>query len=229
VRTLVNPEKHTVFPIFAASAEHWWHDQSLYERYDDLDDYFRYPPVFAVCVTPFSRLGHTLGGILWTWLSLAVYAAGLWRFARDVVPSAWSPARTAVFLALGALGALRGLWNSQSNALVISLLLLATSALVRRRWWGAAFLLAGSVWIKLTPLAPALLLCALWPRPLLGRFALALVPGLLLPFLTRPPEVVADHYREWATHLVSSSQERWPGFRDAWTAWLAVRQQATLA
>ena len=59
------------------------------------------------------------------------------------------------FLALGALGALRGLWNGQSNALAVGLLLLAAACLARRQGWGAACLLAGADWLKLTPLALA--------------------------------------------------------------------------
>src|SRR5262249_43526166 len=161
----------------AASATHWWNDHPLYARYTHLDDYFRYPPVFAIAVTPVSILGLTAGGILWTWLSLAVYAAGLWRFARDVVPTVWTPPCLAAFFILGAFGARRGLWNAQSNALVVGLLLLAVSAMMNRRWWGAAWFLGGSVLFKLTPLAPALLLCALWPRRLIGRFVFVLLIG----------------------------------------------------
>ncbi len=85
-------------------------------------------------------------------------------------------------------------------------------------------MLAGSVLVKLTPLAPALLLCALQPRRLSGRFALFLLAGLLVPFLTRPPGIVFDHYREWAYHLTATGAERWPGFRDAWTVWLVLRE-----
>jgi hypothetical protein len=222
IRTFLRPESHTVFPLFAASAVHWWNDQPLYVRYESLD-YFRYPPLFAVAVTPFRVPGLVTGGILWTWFGMAVFAAGLYRFARDVLPREWSRERTALFLALGALGGLRGFWNAQSNALVVGMLLLAASAVVRRRWWTGAFLLAGSVWIKLTPLAPALLLCSLWPRRLAGRFAVGLAVGFLLPFLTRPPETVLGHYREWAEHLRHSGSERWPGFRDAWTVWVVLR------
>src|SRR5947207_26150 len=88
VRTLLRPDSHTVFPIFAASSGHWWSDQSLYDRYPPLD-HFRYPPLFAVLVTPFAALGLRAGGVLWSWVSLAIYAAGLWRFAREVVPAPW--------------------------------------------------------------------------------------------------------------------------------------------
>jgi hypothetical protein len=246
VRTLVSPERHTVFPIFAASATHWWADAPLYVSYSPLDT-FRYPPIFAVAVTPVAALGLRAGGVCWVWAGLAVYLHGLWCFARDVAPGRWTCPRQAAFLTLGLLGALRGLWNAQSNALAVGLLLLAASALARAlslggppeggetdadrrrqrgRWWRAAALLAAAVCLKLTPLAPALLLCALWPRRLAGRFVVALAAGFLGPLLTRPPAVVAGHYAAWLGHLVQSSGERWLGFRDGWTFWLAVRHLA---
>jgi hypothetical protein len=234
VRTLVRPNSHTVFPIFAASAEHWWDDQPLYQVYPALDR-FRYPPLFAVLVTPFAVLGLSLGGILWSWSGMAVYAAGLCAFVRDVIPSAWTRRRMAVFLMLSALGALRGLWNAQSNALVVGLLLQGTAAVARavrdgRRgsecggtWWLAAFLLAAAVCLKLTPLAPVLLLTALWPRRLAGRLVAAMTVLVLLPFVSRPPLIVLEHYREWLDHLLETGGSRWLGFRDGWTVWLVLR------
>ncbi len=159
VRTVVVPDQHTIFPVLAGSSAHWWADRPLYADYAPLD-FFRYPPAFAVAFTPMALLGSRAGGVLWELIGIGVFVLGLWRFLRDVAPSAWTPARQAAFLALGALGALRGLWNAQSNALAVGLLLLAAAALVRRRWWTAAAALAGSVLVKLTPLAPALLLCA---------------------------------------------------------------------
>ena len=229
VRTLIRPDSHTVFPIFASAVGHYWSDQPLYDRDAVLDD-FRYPPTFAVAVTPLGLLGLRAGGILWSWLGLAVYGAGLWRFGRDVLPEAegkWSRSRTAALLVLGLLGALRGLWNAQSNALVMGLVLLAAAALVRRRWWSAALLLGGAVWIKLTPLALALLFVALWPRRLALRLGVVLIVLALPPFVTRPPGLVLSHYADWAGHLAQSGPERWPGFRDAWTVWAAARHMAS--
>lgn len=231
VRTLVRPNSHTVFPVFAASAEHWWDDQSLYELYPSLDS-FRYPPVFALFVTPLSFLGLSIGGILWSWLSIVVFVAGLWCYARDVIPSAWTRQRTALYLMLGGFGALRGLWNCQSNALIVGILLLGVAALARavargdgegRSWWLAALLLALPVCLKLTPLAPVLLLAVLWPKRLAGRLFLVTLGLLLLPFLTRPPSVVLEQYGEWFEHLQESGSHRWIGFRDAWTIWIVLR------
>jgi hypothetical protein len=234
IRTLVRPDKHTVFPIFAASAEHWWNNCSLYELYPGLDR-FRYPPVFALFVTPFSILGLTVGGILWSWLSITVFVAGLWQYLGDVVPSVWTPQRKAVFLMLCGLGALRGLWNAQSNALITGFVLLGAAALVRaatRRpapaarplsdWWLAAMLLATPVCLKLTPAAPVLLLVMLWPRQLAWRLLVVTAGLSLLPFLTRPFPLVLDQYRGWIDHLMESGHVRWIGFRDGWTIWLVL-------
>jgi hypothetical protein len=245
IRTVIHPSHHTVFPIFAASAEHWWGNCSLYKLYPGLDR-FRYPPVFALFVTPFSALGLTPGGILWSWLSIAVFVAGLWQYLRDVVPSRWTQQRKALFLLLGGLGALRGLWNAQSNALIAGLVLLGTAALARvasqaygsrqaeglkqalglgaaKGWWLAAVLLAVPVCLKLTPAAPVFLLAMLWPRQL-GWRLLGVTVGLsLLPFLTRPPAVVFDQYREWVGHLMETGNIRWIGFRDGWTVWIVLQ------
>jgi hypothetical protein len=218
VRTLISPVSHSVFPIFAASATHWWADRPLYSFYPGLD-LFRYPPPFAVAVSPFGALGLRLGGVVWSWSGMAAYAAGLWVFARDVLPEGWSRRRAAAFLVLGTVVALPAIWNAQSNPLVVGLLLLAASGLARRRWWTAAVLLSAAAWLKLTPLLPALLLCGLWPRRLAPRFVVALAAGALLPFLTRPPGVVLGHYAEWVAALTQTGGARWPGFRDAWTAW----------
>src|SRR5262249_36504761 len=151
-----------------------------------------------------SVLGLTAGGILWSWLSIAVFVAGLWAYARDVIPSSWTPQRTAMFLILGGLGALRGLWNAQSNALITGFILLGTAALARvlssqskntdhgsrsSGWWLAAVFLALAVCLKLTPLGPVLLLVILWPRQLAWRLLLVMSGLFLLPFLTQPPEI----------------------------------------
>jgi hypothetical protein len=229
----VRPASHTVFPIFAASARHWWGDQPLYQD-DPVLDNFRYPPLFALLVTPFATLGLTTGGIVWSCVGIAVYGAGLCWFVRDVIPSAWTRQRTAVFFLLAALGALRGLWNAQSNALIVGLLLLGAAALVRAldgegrdpwrgRWWLAAFLLAVPVALKLTPLVPVALLCVLWPRRLAWRFAVMTGVLFLVPFLSRPPAVVLTHYQEWLDHLVATGDARWLGFRDGWTVCLVFR------
>lgn len=226
VRTLLKPTSHTVFPVFATGAIHWWSDVSLYDDHEPLD-YFRYPPAFAIVLTPFAWLGMTLGGIAWSWLSLGVYAWGLWAFLRATVSDRWSAEREALFMALALLGGLRGFWNAQANGLAVGFLLLGAAHMIEQRWWRAATFLALPVMIKLTPLAPVLLLCTLRPRQLAGRLGLIILVGLLIPFLTRPPDIVVGQYQAWGVHLVEKSSQRWAGFRDAWTLWSVLEHYAT--
>lgn len=223
VRTYIYPEKRTVFTVFAAAANHWWADQSLYYPYHGNIGGFRCSPLFAICMTPFAALGSTAGGILWAWFSIAVYWVGLHRFIRDVLPGDWPPWREAVFHTLAIWGAIRGLWNGQANMLVIGSLLLAAAAWRRERWWQAALLLAAAVFLKLSPIAVALLFCALAPRKLAPRFALVMLIGAAIPALTQPPDVVVTQYHDWYAHLTGSSGARWPGLRDVWTGFLLVR------
>ena len=171
-------------------------------------------------------LGPRVGGVLWAWLSLAVYGAGLWVFARHVLPVRWTDDRLAVYLALGLFGGLHRSVERQEQRPRRRPAAARRGMLVERRRWSAAFLLAGALTVKLTPLAPLLLLCALWPRSLTPRFAVALAVLAAVPFLTRPPDVVVGHYRAFAQHLRESEHERWPGFRDAWTVWQVARDYA---
>jgi hypothetical protein len=221
-RTLLRPASHTVFPVFAAGAAHWWNDEPLYLDYKPLD-YFRYPPLCAVFCGPFAALGLRAGGILWIWLGLGVYVYGLWCFRRDVLPADWSPHRETGYYALATLGAVAGVWNGQNNALVTGLLLMAAAALARGRDWTGAVWLAAAVNLKLTPLPAALLLCSVFPRRLAGRLTVAVVVLGLVPFLTRPPGIVLQHYGDWFAQQSALASQRWPGFRDAWTVWQVIQ------
>jgi hypothetical protein len=75
------------------------------------------------------------------------------------------------------------------------------------------------VFIKLWPMAIVLLLMVCWPRKLIWRFAVVCVVLAAIPFLTRPPTIVAWQYHEWYVGLTGPLQGRWTGYRDAWTVW----------
>lgn len=46
VKVLVQPQRHTVYPVFAAGARHWWAGIPMYTDYEGLD-LFRYAPAFG--------------------------------------------------------------------------------------------------------------------------------------------------------------------------------------
>jgi hypothetical protein len=49
----------------------------------------------------------------------------------------------------------------------------------------------------------------------------------MVPFLTRPAGVVLQHYADWVAQQKLLANERWPGFRDAWTVWQVVKHTLT--
>ena len=112
---------------------------------------YRYGPVFRFSMTPLATLPSALGSLLWNWLNFGLFFATLWKLVQRALPGNWT-VRHALFLSLALLGTTRTIWSGQSNLLVFSLVALATLAIQDRRWWGAAFLLAIPVHIKVWPL-----------------------------------------------------------------------------
>ncbi|MGD0655382.1 MAG: glycosyltransferase family 87 protein [Thermoguttaceae bacterium] len=220
VKSIVRTGEHSVYNIYAWGSRHWWADQPLHAKYPELADIYRYSPTFAVVFTPFSLLPDWLGASLWGVLNIAVTLSALRLLVREILPGAWPPRREAWFLGLTALGSMSGIWSGQINSLLLAIVIFAAAAIKYNRWWTASFLLALPVFIKIWPMAVVLLLMACWPRRLSWRFIIFAAALALLPFLTRPFNVVVGQYQEWYSSLMTDQiQERWPGFRDAWTIW----------
>jgi alpha-1,2-mannosyltransferase len=221
LKTALRGHAHSVYPVFAAASQHWWADKPLYADYEKSEgiDGYRYSPTFAVAFTPFCLLPDRVGAILWALVSIGLLVWALHVLARDVLPGDWPAWREGAFLTLSLLGSAVGIWSGQSNAILPALIAFGLAAIVRGRWWTASWLLAVPVFIKLWPMAVVLLLMVCWPRKLIWRFAVVCVVLALVPFLTRPPSIVAWQYHEWYVSLTGPLQGRWTGYRDAWTIW----------
>jgi alpha-1,2-mannosyltransferase len=220
IKAMVQGADHSVYPVFAWGSRHWWADLPLHAFYPALQiDIYRYSPTFAIMFTPFAILPDWLGASLWGILSVVTMVCSLHMMARELLPGSWPLRREAGFLALTALGSMSGIWSSQSTSLLLAMVILAAFAVKRQRWWTVSILLALPVFIKIWPIAAALLLMACWPKQLTWRFAIVFVTLALLPFLTRPFGVVVEQYHEWYVSLLQQEKGRWPSYRDAWTIW----------
>lgn len=214
---------HSVYPVFAAAARHWWADKPLYADYHESEgiDGYRYSPAFAVAFTPYILLPERVGEIAWNLTNLFLLFLGLEALLRHVLADEGftSSEKRSLFLVLALAGSAVGLWSAQSNALLTALILFSIVAVVRNSWWSAAWSSATAVFIKIWPLAWVMLLLVRWPRELFWRFAAACTALAAIPFFTRPPEIVCRQYKDWYLALTGTLQGRWPGYRDAWTVW----------
>jgi hypothetical protein len=212
-RALLVPfsDRHTgIYPLYARTGQAWYTGKEIYAREDGFD-VFRYSPLAAACLVPFGLLPDVLGNLAWRLLNLVVFLAGLRAWIRRVLPRDLTPNERAGVYLLSALVAGTGLLDGQANALVIGLLLLASADLVRERWTLAAVWVALACLLKLFPVAFALLAAAVYPRSFTPRWILALLAGLLIPFLLQSPDYVAEQYPAWL-RLVARDEGRqdWP-------------------
>jgi hypothetical protein len=223
VKTIAQPTHRTVYPVFALGSQHWWQDAPLHAEYKDAAgvDIYRYSPAFAIAFTPFALLPDWLGGLFWNLLCIWCFFFSLRKLVEVLLPGTWPPYREGIFLCLAMVGSVRGIWAAQSNGLLFAMVVFAAVAIARERNKTAAWLLAGAVYIKVWPIAAAMLLIASRPRKslgyLLGHFAVAMAGFALVPYLTRPAAIVNMQYAQWYTSVVEVQQGRWPGIRDFWT------------
>lgn len=212
------PGYHSVYGYFPEAARHWWAGLNLYDTYPGFDPY-RYSPTFAVAATPFGLMPDTWGGAVWVVGSVALLVWALRSWARVMLPGGWSIGREAAFLGLALPVSIGGIWSSQSNALILALVLFGTLSIRAARWWSASWCLAAPVFIKIWPIVVVVMLVIRWPKQLAVRFAVACAALAAVPFLTQPWAVVCRQYADWYGALTGPLQGRWGGYRDAWTIW----------
>jgi hypothetical protein len=202
VLAFFHPYSHTVYPIYAPASRRWWLGEDIYVR---LVDYYRYSPLFAILLTPLASLPDCWGGSIWKALNIAVYAVGLASACRQLLPVRLSRNQLAALWLLALPLSFHSMYNGQANLIMLGTTLLGLSAAARGHWNRAGLWLALATLIKGYPLALALLLSALYLRQFALRYALFMAAGLLLPFATQPPNVVAEQYASWYRHLTDST------------------------
>lgn len=202
VRLALSARYLGVYPIFAAAGRAWPAGQGLYRLVDHLD-YYRYSPLVAVMLVPFSLLPDWLGGIVWRLVNAGVYLAALAWWSRAVLPRLLSRSQHALLLLLVAPLSIGNLHTGQCNTLVLGLLLAATAAVAGGRWSLASACVAVACLFKVYPLAVLLLLAAVYPRQFAARAFAALAVGCAVPFLLQSPAYVAAQYVAWWHHLLA--------------------------
>ncbi|MFM1898784.1 MAG: hypothetical protein RL577_1024 [Bacteroidota bacterium] len=130
--------------IFKQSFWHLWKGLDLYAAYpEEHYDLFKYTPTFALMFAPFACLPDAMGLVFWNALNVLL---PLWALSRLL------PGKGQMLLALSLFAipeVLTSAFNSQSNGLVVGLLLVALGDMQRERWGRASWMIALSATVKL--------------------------------------------------------------------------------
>ncbi len=209
-------QKGNVYPVFAYSGRCWLEGLS---PYNDPQYLFRYTPLSAAVMTPLALLPDHVGSLLWRWLAFAALLGSTVYFHRRVI-APWCTFIRLPWLGLAMLPlVVSNLNNGQSNPFLLALILTALASVLAQRWNLAAACLAGAVYLKLYPIALALLLILLYPRELTVRFLVCFILGALLPYLMQNPSYVTEQYQTFFaysfkdTRMTNILEE---GNRDMW-------------
>ncbi len=130
--------------IFKTSATHLFQGLDLYILHPkDHFDLFKYSPLFALLMAPFTILPDWLGIIVWNLINLAALVTGLL-----LLPNI-SKKQVAFIFLIAFFELIGSLMNEQSNALMTGLMLLGLAFLEKDKPLWATFFLMLSVYIKL--------------------------------------------------------------------------------
>lgn len=198
------PEKGSVVPIYLAGGERWLAGEPLYGYVPGLDLY-RNPPGVAALFAPLTFLPPKPAAILWRLVCIGIYAHGIRRMLRDLLPqmSAWATCGVWVLSAVLVIPAFN---NGQINLLIVGTAVCGVAAAAKGRWWEAAAWLAGCGWLKLYTFAVGLLACVAAPRQLSWRLAVCSVVLFALPFVCQHPGYVLDRHAEFVSETVADDR-----------------------
>lgn len=208
IQVVVSPREHSVYPILANAGESWSRREALYgdKRATHHIEFYRYSPSIAAILAPLSRLSLRTGGLIWRLGSAWIFLVGLawWFRCLNPVDDGESRKRLGWLLLLTWPMSAASIHNSQSNPIVIGLLLIASAAVIRSRWSLAAFGIVAATAFKVYPISVGLLLVLIAaPRSFtLGRrIGIGLILAAFFPFLTQRSGYVRLQYLEWMRYL----------------------------
>lgn len=202
------------YVIFKSSFKHLLEHKDLYQDFPSEHwDRFKYTPSFSVLFAPFAVLPDSVGLLLWNLVNaLALF------WAIRTLPR-WNEREKVFILWFALIELVTSMQNSQSNGLIVGLIVAGTSAMGRGRPALASLLLVLAVFIKpfaLAGLVVFLLYPCFWRSVVWTVFWGLLV--LMLPLLLLPLPEVVDQYAGWL-HQLGSDHDTSVGY--SVMGWLA--------
>jgi len=204
------------YMIFKQSFFHLIEGNDLYQKYpSEHYDLFKYSPTFALLMGALAFLPNFIGLFFWNLLNVFVLFLGLKQFK-------FAHKNGFIFACLFVLIELiTTTQNSQSNALIAGLILLAFSGLQSNKYGKAAFYLVSTVFIKLFGLV-AFALFLFFPKKLksAGYSVLWIIILGVIPLITVTYGVLEMNYLSWLDLLKNDHSNELKfsvmGFLNSW-------------
>jgi len=185
--------------IFKQSFFHLIEGKDLYSFYsNEYWDLYKYSPTFALLFGVLACLPDGLGLLLWNLINaLALF------FGVRLLTGISLQLRNTIFL-LATVELFTSLQNSQSNALVTGLIVLAFALMEKERFIWACFCIALTVYIKIFGLF-AFALCLLYRQrwKMIGYSIVAMIVLAVLPLLIISASQLQGCYESWWVLLQS--------------------------
>ncbi len=217
VRTVMQPNSHDCYkPFYEPAGLNWLHGQDLYQLKSAT---CRYSPLVNAGFATLALLPTPVAAMIWRAVNAAAFLGGLFWWLRVYAPPTWTRSHWAWVYLLVIPLSVSTINSAQANPLLTGLILAGTAAAGRQRWNWAAVFVAGACFLKIYPIALALLLIVTFPRRFAPRFLIALAVGAALPFLMQNPLWVARQHINWWTSLCIDDRTQWApeiGYRDLW-------------
>ncbi|MGD9345640.1 MAG: glycosyltransferase family 87 protein [Candidatus Aminicenantes bacterium] len=177
------------YQVYVNAADNIFYQQNLYAKYGILD-YFKYSPLAALMIVPFSLLIDEVGMFLFLFLQYWLFFWGFWRWAKAAgFPLEQSSGMMLVAFVSIVSDSILAIQICQVNAGIFGLMLLAAAQYSEKKHVRSGLLLSLAVNLKIFPFTLALCYLAGFKK----RFWMAFWIGLALWFLLPAAFIGADY------------------------------------
>lgn len=196
-RLLLGEGSFNNYTIFACSWRHLLDNVNLYAISPDHYDLYKYSPTFAVFMAPFAMLPRCLGLILWNMLNMLL---PVWAVSKLSI----TQKQKNLLLLIVLIELLSSVQNSQSNGIMLGLIVGAFAFFEKGQPVPALLLICLGFYIKIFA-AVAALLFLFYPqkgKSILSGIIFVVLLGLL-PLVAVAPDFLGWQYSNWLQLLAN--------------------------
>jgi hypothetical protein len=185
------------YQVYVNAAENIFYKQNLYAKYGILD-YFKYSPLAALMIVPFSLLIDELGAFLFLFLQYWLFIWGFWRWTKSA-GFRLDQSSSMMFLAFISIvsDSMLAVQICQVNAGIFGLMLLASAQYSEGKYLKSGLLLSLATNLKIFPFTLAFCFLAGFKKKFWLAFWIGLAFWLFLPVLFIGADYNFELLREW--------------------------------